>query len=302
MHDSQPLMPLLRQALDKAEPYALIYAQHPHGALTFLQMLDDIKTLADACTAQRLNIESELVRLDALVRRAKRDAEVFVKALGNDSIPTTSTYGAELMALAAQRKRQRTWRLARVGMVLASFLGLLAYAVITTPPTADTTSILNMAVAGETTEAYALAQQEAQAFPDDLETHVWLAVLAEQVGDTAVAAQTWQHVETLDVDAEQLLYMRGNVRLLAGNLDAAQRDVEALREIPSKAAEALFLEAGIVEAQGDVDGAIALFRQASDQAERDGRQEMAVLARVRMGNLMQYGIRPTATPRSAPAP
>ena len=301
MHDTPPLMPLLRQALDKAEPYALIYAQQPHGALTYLRMLDEIHRLAEACVAQNLAVDAELVRRDSLLRRTKREAEQFVKALGSDSIPPDSTYGPELIALASTYKRQRNGRLARVTGVLVTIIALIVYAVVTTPPSADTTTILNEAVAGNLSEAYTLVKQESVAFPDDVETHVWLAVLAEQFNDDAVAQAAWQRLDTLVADQQQLVYMRGNVRLLAGDIPRALQDVEVLRQRAETLPEAIFLEAGIVEAQGDVDGAIALFRTASEQAELAGREEMSVLARVRMGNLMQYGIRATATPRITPA-
>jgi hypothetical protein len=50
------------------------------------------------------------------------------------------------------------------------------------------------------------------------------------------------------------------------------------------------LQASIAEAQGDVTQAIAFMRQAADAAEAANRSEFAVLIRIRMGGLMQYGI------------
>jgi hypothetical protein len=52
----------------------------------------------------------------------------------------------------------------------------------------------------------------------------------------------------------------------------------------------LFLAAGVAEARGDVKTAIELMRKTADAAEAAGRAEFAVMARIRMGGLMQYGI------------
>jgi tetratricopeptide (TPR) repeat protein len=290
-------MPQLRQALDKAEPYALIYAQQSGGALRYLAMLDDIHRLADQCQAQGLDIESELVRRDSLIRRTQRDAETFARALGTQSIPATSHYGAELVALAQTRRRQRQRSWMTLGTIVALVIGIIVYAVRTAPPTADVTSILNLGVAGQLDEAYTVAQREATAFPNDFEVHVWLAVLAEQRAEQAVAEAAWQRAETALPEGQTLTYTRGSVRMMVGDFRRATQDMELLKSDPSTMPEGLFLEAGIAEAQGRVTDAIRIFQAAAEAAEAANRQEMAVIARVRMGNLMQFGINATSTPR-----
>jgi len=290
-------MPQLRQALDKAEPYALIYSQQADGALRYLAMLDDIRRLADQCVEQGLDIESELVRLDSLMRRTQRNAETFARALGTQRIPETSYYGAELLALARTRRtqRQRSW--IRIATIVAMVVGIIIYGVRTAPPTADVTSILNLGVAGQLDEAYALAQRESVSFPDDFEVLVWLAVLAEQRGEQPVADDAWQRANAALPAGQQLTYTRGSVRMMVGDFARASQDMELLKADPVTLPEGLFLEAGIAEAQGRVTDAIRLFQTAAEAAEAANRQEMAVIARVRMGNLMQYGINATITPR-----
>ncbi len=290
-------MPQLRQALDKAEPYALIYAQQADGALRYLAMLDEIRRLADACLTQGLDIESELVRLDSLIRRTRRDAEVFARALGTQNIPANSHYGAELIALAQTRRQQRQRAWIKLIAIVAVVVGVIVYAVRTAPPTADVASILNLGVAGQLDEAYTLAQREAEAFPDDYEVHVWLAVLAEQRGEQTVADAAWQRATAALPAGQEFTYTRGSVRMMVGDFTRASQDMELLKADPVTMPEGLFLEAGIAEAQGRVTDAIRIFQLAADAAEAADRQEMAVIARVRMGNLMQYGINATMTPR-----
>ena len=290
-------MPQLRQVLDKAEPYALIYPQQAGGALQYLAMLDDSRRLADQCLAQGLDIESELVRLDSLVRRTQRDAETFARALGAQDIPATSHYGPELVTLAQTRRRQRQRSWMTLATIVAVVVGVIVYAVRTAPPTADVASILNLGVAGQLDEAYTLAQREATVFPDDYEVHVWLAVLAEQRGEQTIADDAWQRATTALPAGQQLTYTRGSVRMMVGDFTRASQDMELLKADPVTMPEGLFLEAGIAEAQGRVTDAIRIFQLAADAAEAADRQEMAVIARVRMGNLMQYGINATMTPR-----
>lgn len=293
---SQPLMPALRRMLDQAEPLALIYDQKPEGAQQFLTLLDDISRMARACQDQGLDINSELVRVEAVVGRAMREAERFAKANAGKPIPTDSIHGHRLLTLAAERSTLKRKRLITSISVVTAILALIIYVVVTAPPTPNTTGILDLAVSGQSAEAYELAQQEHAAFPDDLETKLWLSVLAEVNGDTDRATELWTQLQSQVEDANVLLYQRGNTRLLALNLARAAEDAQLLQQTPATYPEGILLAAGIAEARGDVLTAIELFGEAARVAEDADRQEMAVLARVRMGNLMQYGIDATITP------
>lgn len=293
---SQPLMPMLRQALDRAEPMALVYDQQPGGAQQFLAILDDIRRIADECESQGLDINSELVRIEALVGRAMREAERFAKANAGTPIPATSIHGHALLALAAQRRTIKQKRLITSTSIITIILAIVIYAVVTAPPTPDTNTILDLAVSGKSADAYALAQTEHRSFPDDAETKLWLSVLAEINGNTAQAASLWQSLQANTDDRNTLLYQRGNMRLLALNFAGAAADAELLQQTTKTYPEGILLAAGVAEARGDVTTAIELFGEAARVAEAANRQEMAVLARVRMGNLMQYGIDATITP------
>lgn len=293
---SQPLMPVLRRALDQIEPFALVYDQQPGGAERFLALLDEVSRLAEACHDQGLDIESEQVRVDAVIGRARREAERFARAHAGVALPAESRHGHTLLALAAQRRTAKRKRLAITTSLITLIIAGIIYVVVSTPPSPNTSRILELAVSGASAEAYALAQQEHEAFPDDVETQIWLSVLAEVNNDTARAEMLWQSLQRTVDNPDALLYQRGNTRLLALNLAKAAEDVVALKQNPTTYPEGVLLEAGIAEARGEVTKAIVLFGEAARVAEDANRQEMAVLARVRMGNLMQYGIDATITP------
>jgi hypothetical protein len=282
--------------LDQAEPFALIYDQTPDGAQQFLTLLDDISRMARECQEQGLDINSELVRVDAVVGRAMREAERFAKANAGKPIAADSIHGHRLIALAAERIALKRRRLITSVSVVTIILALIIYVVVTAPPSSNTTSIIDLAVSGQSAEAYALAQQEHESFPDDLETMLWLSVLAEINGDLVRAEELWVRVQSQVDGQNALLYQRGNTRLLALNLAGAAEDAQLLQQTPETYPEGVLLAAGVAEARGDVLTAIELFGEAARVAEAANRQEMAVLARVRMGNLMQYGIDATITP------
>lgn len=289
-------MPALRRLLDQVEPLALIYDQTPDGSQRFLTLIDDISRMADECQTQGLDINSELVRVEAVVGRAMREAERFAKAHAGKPIPAESIHGHTLLALAAERRTNKRKRLITSTSIIGIILAVIIYAVVTAPPSPNTAGILDLAVSGQSAEAYALAIQEHNAFPDDIETMLWLSVLAELNGDTLQAEELWVRVQLLVDNQNALRYQRGNTRLLALNLDRAAEDAQFLQQNPATYPEGVLLAAGIAEARGDVLIAIELFGEAARVADAADRQEMAVLARVRMGNLMQYGVDATITP------
>lgn len=291
-----PLMPQLRALLDRAEPFALVYASSPNGAVTYIQLLDDIDALVAACSAAGLDIEAERVRVVALDGRAIRDAEGIIRALGDTPLPAPSVYAPRLAALAQSRRSQRRRRRSIIAAVVLFVAVLFTIVIVTTPPSADTLGITNAAVTGDIPGAYSLAQTESQRFPDDPEVLLWLSVLAEAQGDRAAAQRYWEACVAQTTLPAALAYQRGNTRLLAKNYPAALQSVDELLAAPATVPEGLFLRAGVYESQGDVPRAIADYEAASRAAEAANRQELVALSRIRMGGLMQFGAKPTFTP------
>jgi len=288
--DNQPLMPALRQALDVAEPLALVFHERAGEALRFLTLLDHIHALAAQCTQAGLDIASEQVRIVALNARALRDANRFMQAYGDTPIPATSYFGPQLRDLALQRQKNRRRSIITTIAILLTVIGIIAVVVWTTPESPNTTLILNAVISGDHAKALQVAQAQARQFPTDSETLVWLSVLSAHQGDANAAQTAWHTAQINTETPESLIYLRGNDLLLVGQYDQASADAQTLQANPSTRPEGLFLAAGVAEAQGDVKTAIELMRQTADAAEAAGRGEFAVMARIRMGGLMQYGL------------
>lgn len=291
-----PLMPQLRALLDRAEPFALVYASTPDGARTFIRMLDDIHALVEACTAAELDIDPERVRVVALDGRALAEAEALIRAVGTAPLPDDSHYAPRLRALAQARRAQRTRRRSIWAVIAATVVAALVLVVVTTPPSADTLDIMNTAVAGDLASAYRSAVAEHEKFPTDPEVLLWLSVLAEAQGDEAAAADYWRQTIAQTTNPAALAYQRGNTRLLVKNYPAAMASVTELLAAPITVPEGLFLRAGIKEAQNDIAGAITDYEAASRAAEAADRQELIALSRIRMGHLMQFAKPGTVTP------
>jgi len=293
-----PLMPQLRAILDKAEPYALVYSVHTDGARTLIHYLDTITALEAACTTAGLDIEAERVRIAALDGRVRHDAERIMHALGSSGTPVQTGYVEQLAELADQRRRSRIRRRTLLGTLITAIILGFAYLVITAPPSADIPAITTAAIDGDTARAYSIAQRELRTFPNDPELLLWLSVLAETTGDVVAADSYWQQTRSASENSSALPYERGNTRLLAKNIPAAQASVAELLATQITIPEGLFLKAAIAEAQGNVREAIRGFEEASQAADAANRQEMVALIRIRMGGLMRFGIEatPTKTP------
>ena len=283
-------MPALRRVLTSAEPLALVFHEQPGEAQRFLALLDQIHDLAAQCTQAGLEIASEQVRIVALNARALRDAERFMRAYGNTPIPTDSYFGPQLRDLALHRQKTRRRNIFTTIAIVLTIIGIMGYVVWTTPESANTTLILNAVISADHTEALQIAQDQAQKFPTDSETLVWLSVLSALQGDQSAAQVAWQSALKNSETPDSLIYLRGNDLLLVGQYDQASADATTLQANPITNPEGLFLAAGVAEAQGDVKTAIELMRKTADAAEAAGRAEFAVMARIRMGGLMQYGI------------
>ncbi len=119
-----------------------------------------------------------------------------------------------------------------------------------------------------------------------VELLVWASVIAEQEKDEETAAAYWEEALATDVPPAQLWVTLGNNRLRAGDLDGAECAALSTLELDDSNAQAHFLIAGIAEMLGEIDRAIEYFNMTYDLAER-GQPQLAVIARVRMGNMMQ---------------
>jgi tetratricopeptide (TPR) repeat protein len=136
-------------------------------------------------------------------------------------------------------------------------------------------------------EALALVQENRKRFPENTELMIWEAALHERLGDDEAAAAVLAEAEAaLGGNRVELLLHLGNNRLRLGDLDGAQAAGEEAMQLDPNEPQSYFLLGGIAETRGDIPLAITYFEQTYQLAEK-GNPQLAVIARVRMGNLLQ---------------
>jgi len=123
--------------------------------------------------------------------------------------------------------------------------------------------------------------------PQDAEHWAWVGVLEEKLGHTAEAAEAFARGEQAAQSRVAFLYTRGNAYLRLGDLDKAEGDGKAALEINRDYAEAYFLLGGVYEARGDAAAAMEALEQAATLAEKAGNSALVVMAKYRLGMLMQ---------------
>lgn len=119
-----------------------------------------------------------------------------------------------------------------------------------------------------------------------VELLLWASVIAEQEGDPETAAAYLAEALDSDVPRARLWVSLGNNRLRAGDIEGAECAALTALDLEEENAQAHFLIASIAEMLGEIDRAIEYFNKTYDLAEQR-QPQLAVIARVRMGNMLQ---------------
>jgi tetratricopeptide (TPR) repeat protein len=305
----------LRDALDKGE--RMVVQLDGKNVEEFLVLLDEIEHLLDELARGEMDLRSEHVRWQSLLNRiSSRPGDIAGAAAIAGGLaklrqqhPPAESFWWHVDAEVARRRKRTIARaaLGLGGLVLAVILVLWAVNTFF-PPNPDavlmvetTNRVDQLIVEQRWEEALAVVKATQETLPNEPELAIWEVVLNEQLGNTEAATAALDKAQTLLADQPvQLWLMLGMNRLMVGDLDGAEaagREAEALA--PDEP-QVFFLLGGVAEARGDVPTAIALFDKTFTLAEGDNPQ-LAVIARVRMGQLLQ---RPDAftSPQATPSP
>lgn len=291
----------LRDALDQAErQFGQWTAENVEAYLLLLDQLD----LAFAELAKdQVDLRSEEGRWQSLLSRLDSKPDGLVAA-------ATGTGG--LAALRAQhppadsfwwhldqevaRRRARMVRRLVMTVIAVVVIGGGGYWLLNTlfPPDpvavrmVETNSELETLIAQQDWQgALDLVVSRQEELPNEPELVLWEAVLAAQLGDVARSTAALDRAKALLPDQESdLLVQFGTFQLQVGNVAGATQSGQAALTLAPENPQATFLLGNIAEATNDVPTAIEMFNRTFDLAEQDNPQ-LAVVARVRMGNLLQ---------------
>ena len=136
-------------------------------------------------------------------------------------------------------------------------------------------------------EALTVVEQALDKVPDDPELLIWASILEQQLNNPAAATAALERAQKLVADRPALFWVTvGNQRLLAADIAGAAQAGQAAQQIDPNEPQATLLLSSVAEANNDFPTAIELLQKTADLA-RDKSPELEVIAKVRMGNLLQ---------------
>lgn len=297
----------LRDLLDKAERQVVNLTAT--NIEEFLLLLDQIERMFEELVKNEMDVRPEEGRWEGLLSRISTKPGSLVSAAnragGLASLrqrhPPAENFWWHLDA-EVTRRRVRTIRRAVVTLValVAVVAGALWALDFFFPPDPRAVALVNTNAAIEQAlmdldlpeeERWARAREvveEAQeALPNEPELMVWEGVLSELLEDTERAQAALERArQSLSDQPVGFWVLVGNYRLQLNNLAGAEAAANEALALDPDDAQANFLLGSVAEAKGDIVTAIEQFNLVFELAETDNPQ-LAVIARVRMGNLLQ---------------
>jgi len=306
----------LRRRLDRAERQ--LPSLKAGELAAYLRSLDRLQELMETLAAEAADLRPEMTRwLDLQARLGARAgqlvklaaAEGGFAALRAANPPAVGGWWRLDELLAAERKRSWT----RVLAVLAAIALLLALAAFVytrwlapSPAVVMVMSTLNdveqFAIEGNWDAAAAVVETALQEQPNDPDLLIWAAVIAEQRGEAALAADYQERAASALGNPLQLQLTLGMRRLQAGDADGAAAAAQTAQALDPSEPQATFLLASVAELRGQTQAALALFQQTADLAETRNNPQLTVIARMRYGMLLQQFPVSSESPDVTPAP
>lgn len=288
----------LRDTLDLVEQ--LIVSPNADTIETLLTSLDKIAAMFKELTPTNIDLRPEEARWEGIRRRLQsRPGKIAaaVNAVGGfDKLRAANPPADEewwrLDQLISQRRQRNIINGLRTLSVFA-LIGLIIYLLLP-EPSADAVFVLeteavleDALIAGNVDEAQVAAVAAAEALPTSPELWLWATALSEQLGDDMTAERTLKNALDLAPDQPILIWIDlGNKRLQLQDFDGAEDAANEALALDEQEPQAYFLLGGVAEMRGDKLLAIDYFEQTFDLAEDDDPQ-LAVIAKVRMGTLLQ---------------
>lgn len=292
---------LLRDALSQAERQ--LVQLDGDNAEEYLVRLDRIEELFDQFDGVGIDLRSERVRWQSLISRLSSQpgplAAAAAKAGGMAKLrakhPPAESFWWHVDAEVARRRLDSARRLVITLVTLVVVLGG-GYWLLNTlfPPNPDAVRMLNLnsdidplLMEGEWEEALAVVKAAQVDLPNEPELFLWEVVLATQLGRHDEADEALARAQELLPDTLPELWVQlGNTYLQVGDVTNATAAAAAANALAPDNPQVTFLLANIAEQTNDITTAIELFERTFTLAEDDNPQ-LAVIARIRMGNLLQ---------------
>ena len=300
----------LRNALANAEK--LLVNPTAQTVEQLLTLLDEIEEIFeefsvindnDAGTGTNLDLRAEEGRWEGIINRISRKPDLIASAAASAGglaalrakhSPAKSFWWRTDAEVARRRKAL----LRRLAITIGSVVGIIALLLwgIQTlfPPSPEALLMLEtnekmepFILEGEWESARQVVQETLTQLPTEPELWLWDAIFSEQIGDEARAQESLAQANDLLRDNPLGFWIAlANQRMRVGNLDGAEKAALTAIDLDPNEAQGYFVLGSVAEFRGDNRTAIDLFEQTFTLAQ-DADPQLAVIARVRMGTLMQ---------------
>jgi tetratricopeptide (TPR) repeat protein len=267
--------------------------------------LDGIEERFAQLESSGLDLRTEFTRWVSLQSKLQREASRISRVLDlagglaqlrQANLPAQGLWWHLDEVVAAARRHL----IRRLGITTGTIVGFLAIVwVLLTfvfPPDPNTivaseaiSTLQQMAFEGRWDEALEVIEvAKAQLTQADPELLIWEGVIRDKLGQAERAMEALAEAKAL-VSAGQLVsywWTLGSVWLQVGNVEEARTAANDAMEFDPSDPQGYFLMAAVAEAEGDTRCAIDLFEE-TFQLAADSNPQLAVIARVRMGSLLQ---------------
>ena len=301
--ESSPSSPVAQLRQDLAELEKLLVKVSPGHVVRVLKLLDLCSETMQKMRVQGVDLKGEEGLWAGFEHKLQESAGQFVKAAKphgglaalRASHPHSTSFWWHLDATYQAQNRRHLFKALRwggivVGIVAAIYI-VLQYVI---PP--DETTVLVTSVVYDL-EAH-VGAQDYQAALDLItanleeakrsdELLIWAGVLEEQLGNTEATVEYFTEAfGNPDLPPARVWATIGTNRLRLGDLEGAECSGQAALELDPEFPQGYFLIASVAEAMGNAARAVEYFNLTADYAY-DTAPQMAVIARVRLGYLMQ---------------
>lgn len=296
----------LRVRLTESEKLVVNLRHTRERSLDLLKNLDRLAELWPELEAQGVDLRSEAGRWETLQATVRRHAPVLLdelRAVGG--LPAARAVqhpdgGAGWWWYLAEEKRSRTKRhRLRTGLIVATVtvlvvaLVMVLRALFPVDPIVQAAQARQTAAEGKIQEqgdfAGALADLQAVAnyLPGEVDNWIRLGCVQQKLGDKAAAEESFEEARTLLESDVALRLLRATTYTSYKMLDEAQADLDVVLAVEPNNPLAYYYLATVLEARQQNTEAMAALARSSELAEEAKQVELAVMARYRLGMLMQ---------------
>ena len=291
----------LRDQLNELEK--LLVKVNSHSVVRALQLLDSSWLLKEDLRARGVDLKAEDGQWAGFEYRLTEIAGEIVKAAKThggmaqlrQSLAQTDGFWWTLDDLHAAQTRRTLFRWLRLAGGLAA-LGITVWILVTYVFPPDPNAVLITDIAYDIEKAVdvrdwdtarTVVQAGLEASNHATEVLLWAAVIEERLDNPEQAADyVAEALLDSNIPPHNIWVTLGTNRLRAGDTDGAEcAALSALESNPDNA-QAHFLIASVAEATGDAERAVDYFNKTYDLAT-NGQPQLQVIARVRLGYLMQ---------------